>query len=314
MIHAVLSSRARLPALLACAALFAASLVSMGGCEAVYDGVAAVTGAPTSKDFAAEREKIEAAEAARAQADEARDALAEQVDAEQRRQAEIASQREALEAQYAAMAGQLVTLAGEARKAMVEAMDAVRRRMDAAGDLERQQAEVVANYQRAIAQATADLDDASAAIEQAEATFEALIAQKDDALSGLSGAINTLAGFAVQFGAPAPIVEGVRDAATFGLGSVATGAPVAALAWWQRRKAANRGKIIKATERYNLLATADPEAKKAAKSELPPGAVAELQRLTAGVSKVSTVKPDVIVATSTPAAPGSARPAGASGG
>jgi hypothetical protein len=53
-----------------------------------------------------------------------------------------------------------------------------------------------------------------------------------------------------------------------------------------RRRARNAAQVIKATEKYGLLDDTDPARKKAAKAELPPAAVAELERLTKNVKKV----------------------------
>lgn len=273
--------------LLSITILSAAAMLAVPGCGHIQDGIATISGAPTSKEFDAIRAAIEDAEAREREAVLARDALVEQRSAEQDKAASISAQREALEAQYAAMAGQLVGLAGEARAAMVEMMDGLRRRIDHVGDLQRQQAEIVASYGRAIAQTDRDLAALSTAVESSEAEFAAKVEQRDQVLSGLSAAVETVAGLAVSFGAPAASVEAAKGAIGVGLGLAVGGAPTGALAWWMRRKANARAAIIKATERYDLLADAEPDRKAQAKATLTASQAAELAKITAPIAKIT---------------------------
>lgn len=286
----------RLAIAAAVASLALAALAPMTGCEAIQDGIATVSGAPTSKEFKELQAKIVEAEQQRDLATEARDALAHQESAELQRQAQIEAQREALEAQYAAMAAQLVTLTGEARRALVDAMDAVRRRVDAVSDMARQQAEIVAQYQAEIARADKDLAKLSDSITTAESNFEALKDQRDEAFGGLTTAVNAIGTIAVAAGVPQEAVDRGTGVILTGLGVAVGSAPTGVLAWWERRKKKQakaeseaRGKIIQTTERYGLLEHADPNAKRAAKSELTPEAALELQKLTTNVQKLKSV-------------------------
>lgn len=261
--------------------------ISSFGCEAVRDAVANVSGAPTSAEFDRLKEQIEIAEAKEAEATRAIDVLVEQERAENERAAQIAAQREALEAQYAAMAGQLVGLAGEARAAMVEMMDSLRRRIDHVGDLQRQQAELVSRYQREIAQSFAQLAYYSEEIDKSETEFESKLAQREQAFAGLTGAIDSIAGVAVTLGAPEAAVESGKGVIGALLGVTLAGAPTGAFAWYRDRAARRRKKIIQTTERYDLLDRADPDRKAQAKAQLTAAEAAELAKITAPVSKLA---------------------------
>ena len=281
----------RTMAIVALAALAMLSAGFVAGCGLVRDGLASATGAPTTKEFEALKTAIEDAEERQRDAERLRADLEDLAGQAAQRQAEIARQREALEAQYAAMASQLVGLAGEARAAMVEMMDQVRRRIDAVGDSQRQQAEVLARHQRKLAKTVRDIALLDRAIADAEATFAAKLTERNEALGGVSEMVDGLASMAMAFGVPPNAVEPARNAIAMGLGMTTTGAPVGVYAWWMRRKAAARATIIQATERHDLLAAADPEAKRAAKADLTPAAIAELEALTKPIHKITHTTP-----------------------
>lgn len=267
-------------------AICAMLAISAFGCEAVRDAVANASGAPTTAEFEKLKQGIELAERQEAEATRTLDVLVEQERVERERAAQISAQREALESQYAAMAGQLVGLAGEARSAMVEMMDSLRRRIDHVGDLQRQQAELVASYQRETAKSLAQLSSFSGAIAQAESEFESKVAQRDEAFAGLSGAIDSIAGVAVTLGAPQAAVESGKGVIGALLGVTLAGPPVGVLAWYRDRAARRRKKIIQTTERFDLLDNADPERKAQAKAQLGAAEAAELAKITARVPKV----------------------------
>lgn len=257
------------------------------GCNHVRDGIASATGAPTTKEFEALRTAIEDAEQRQRDAERIRADLEHLAGEAAQRQAETARQREALEAHYAAMASQLVGLAGEARAAMIEMMDQVRRRIDAVGDAQRQQAEVLARHQREIAKTVRDIAAMDGAIADAESQFAQKLQERDEALGGVAGLVDGLASMARVLGVSETAVEPARNAIAMGLGLTMAGGPTGVYAWWLRRKAEARAKIIQATERYDLLADADPALKAQAKATLTPAQAAELERITAPIAKIT---------------------------
>ncbi len=250
-------------------ALVAATL-AMGGCNAMQDVTAWLTGAPSNAEIDAERTKLDEATkkaaALEVQEQEARDTVARltaTVDGTEDRKAQV-------RALYARMAAELANLTGAAADAMVATMAGLQRQLIAISEEADAGAAMVAAYAAQADKLTAARRQAAIEIAQAKANLDGFAEATAIAINSTLAFVGLAGESAASLGVP-----GAREVThqVTRIGEALIGLTLASgtggMAWLARRRkkqlalasarAENLGRVVSAVEKFDLL-------------NLPPGA------------------------------------------
>lgn len=277
---------------------YAAVLVAAGvlatssGCTAVRDFTAWLTGAPSSKEIAAEQQRLAEAEAEVEQLERL------QADAERKAKEleRIAATQEVRKAEvrqlYARLAAELANLEGTAADAMVETLAGLQRQLETIGQEAEGAIELAAQYRAEAEQLIGAQAEAHGIIRQAEANLQGFADATEAAIAGVLGGVTLAGETAASLGVPAAretaatvtrIGEGILGAVLFG--GTTGGALLARRRRKQRdeeaKRANNLGRIVTAVEKFGLIGASGAdldEARAAAKDWAGREAHAELKR------------------------------------
>ncbi len=271
----------------AAAAIATATVVVLGGCQALGDFTAWIAGAPTSTQVKAEQAKLKKAEAELGRLDDQLTIARRHQEGASKSEADAETRKESIRTLYATMAQQLNSLEGAAADAMLTSLDGLNGQLRAAETQRAGAAAVVAGFEGQIAELRAAQGAANRELADAEANLLGFADSTQAAISGVMATVGLASEAAVALGVPgaALATEKVEGMIRGGLELLLAGTGASAAMIGRRRRKqrdeererrVNLTRVIQANEEFNLIKD-DKDAREGAKRWAGPAAVREMK-------------------------------------